>query len=193
MSEFSFGENSRSALYSVVFPEDICCNCATNKHLKIVETDIRNTRYWGNGGTESVFIFYLPFCPVCEASATRPAKTLFHRSLQLLLVFAVGASTLMLVGINFDLPQVMAYLLPISAGLAVVTMATVLFWQRPRPGQSSYFQPVRILKAKRKMFTVKVVGLTLQFTNPDYRKRFCEMNRKSITEKVIQVKSHDGC
>jgi hypothetical protein len=169
------------------FPATFCCNCGdTNCTTEIQDT--RVTRYYGFGGVETTFQLAIPICANCIKSTRRRPSGWFSR----LLVWAVTVCVVFFAGIvlgeNFTLPVWAAEnLLGISAAIALVLVVLFYRLRRPKPPQTSYYQPVRIKDAQLEFGDAsgRVAFMKLAFTNRDYLNVFTSANRDAIKAKVV--------
>ena len=170
------------------FPNHFCCNCAAQDGVRVVVQDTRRTTYLLAGGTETTFQLPLPFCPRCAASAKRRPKNAVHRFLLFALAFALWFGGLVALGLLDVLPRAFAdHLAPLTALLALGTVAAAVFMSRPRAGQSSYFQPVRIPKLRQEFVSGAVTAIGFSFANPAYAKAFSQANKEAIARKQLFV------
>ena len=167
------------------FPTTFCCNCGDTNCVGEIQ-DTRVTRYFGIGGTETVFQLPVPVCATCRRSTRRRAPGFFAR----LLVFALAISAFFLALLMFasmvTLPDWLGtHLFGISVGFAVLLMALILKLRRPQPPMTSFYQPVRIRDVRVQVTDVMqgyghVAYMKLAFTNPDYLDVFMNANREAI-------------
>jgi hypothetical protein len=170
------------------FPNHLCCNCATQKDLRLIEQKTVRTSYMVLGGTETTFRLPLPFCSRCAATAKRHPKSAFHRILQFGLAAAVWFAVLIVLGELGYLPNSLAsHLFPLAASLGIATIAAIAMVSRPSAGQSSYFQPVRIPELKQEFVSGAVKAIGFSFANPTYAKAFCQANQEAIARKQLFV------
>jgi membrane protein implicated in regulation of membrane protease activity len=95
-------------------------------------------------------------------------------------------------GSSVALPLWIGYMYAGSAILGIVL--TILFYRlrRPRPPQTSFYQPVRI-KNVRLQFSGLMAGeghvgfMRLAFTNPDYLSAFAEANQEAIKARRVAI------
>lgn len=170
------------------FPSHICCNCGTRKDLQVIAQDTRRSSYLIAGGTETTFQLPLPFCAGCAASAKRRPKNMAHRVLLFALAFAVCFAALLAIGeFSTEGAQLAKYLTPIALAMAACTTLAVVLGARPKPGQSSYFQPVRIPTLKREFVSGAVTAIGFSFANREYAKAFRQANTDAIECKQLFV------
>jgi hypothetical protein len=169
----------------LAFPAAFCCNCgATNCASEIQDT--RVTRYFGFGGTETVFHLPLPVCAACRRSTRRRAPGFFAHLLVLALAVAVFFLALKMFATIVTLPGwIGMHLFGISVGLGVLLMVLVLRLRRPKPPKTSFYQPVRIREVRVQVTDVmngygQVAYMKLAFTNPQYLNVFVNANSEAI-------------
>jgi hypothetical protein len=167
------------------FPMAFCCNCGDPNCMSEIQ-DTRVTRYFGIGGTETVFQLPLPVCAACRRSTRRRSPGFFARLLVLALAVGVFFLALLMFASMVTLPLwIGTHLFGISVGLASLLLLLVLRLRRPQPPQTSFYQPVRI-KAVRVQVTDVMNGyghvafMKLAFTNPAYLDVFVNANREAI-------------
>lgn len=129
---------------SLVFPTSLCCNCGgLNCVAQIQET--RVSRFFGVRGAKSLFRLEIPICPLCQRSTRRPPPDFFSGLLVLTLMCAGGWLALLLLGSWVPLPHWLAdYRWAYGALLGLLGVWIFYRLRRPRPPQTSYYQPVRI-------------------------------------------------
>ena len=167
------------------FPTSFCCNCgALNCVTEVQET--RVTRYFGIGGTETTFHLPVPICERCRRSTRRRPQGFFSRLLVLALCIGVAFLILVMIGSSLVYPQwLAAHLFWVSVGIAVIAFFFLGRLRRPKPPQTSFYQPVRIKVANIAVSDLtsgagRVVFMKLAFTNPDYLNVFRDANRESL-------------
>jgi hypothetical protein len=174
------------------FPAAFCCNCGDTNCVSEIQ-DTRVTRYFGIGGTETIFHLPVPVCAACRRSTRRRAPGFFARLL--VLALAVGAFFLALVMLAsiVSLPEwIAAHLFAISAGLAALLLLLVLKLRRPKPPKTSFYQPVRIREVRVHVTDVmngygQVAFMKLAFTNPEYLNLFAQANRDAISAGTLAI------
>jgi hypothetical protein len=167
------------------FPTAFCCNCGDTNCVAEIQ-DTRVTRYFGIGGSETVFQLPVPVCAACRRSTRRRAPGLFARLLVLALAVGVFFLALVMIASFVMLPEwIGMHLFAISVFLAVLLMALILKLRRPKPPKTSFYQPVRIKEVSVQVTDVMhgyghVAYMKLAFTNPDYLNVFVNANRDAI-------------
>jgi len=173
------------------FPASFCCNCgATECTSEIQET--RVTRFFGFGRTDTVFKLSLPVCAACRRTIRRRPAGFFSRLGVLVLIVAVLFGICLAMGSSVALPLWIGYMYAGSAVLGIVL--TILFYRlrRPKPPQTSFYQPVRI-KNVRLQFSGLMAGeghvgfMRLAFTNPDYLSAFADANQEAIKARRVAI------
>jgi hypothetical protein len=129
------------------------------------------------GGTEWSITFGLPYCDQCRPTAERIPPSFgkkFWVWLLWLWIIFLGA-TIGFIATDTATPENgWAFF----AGCAVLSAAGVFSWysrRRPVGDQTSFYQPVRVLKLKQK-FSGETVGIVLGFTNPRFAEDFLKLN-----------------
>jgi hypothetical protein len=167
------------------FPAAFCCNCGATNCVSEIQ-DTRVTRYFGIGGTETIFHLPVPVCAACRRSTRRRAPGFFARLLVLALAVGVFFLALLMFASMVTLPDwIGAHLFGISVGLAVLLMVLILRLRRPKAPQTSFYQPVRIKEVRVHVTDVmngygQVAFMKLAFTNPEYLNVFTNANREAI-------------
>ncbi len=160
---------------TINFPRDICCNCGTSEGLSSLRTPL-------NDGIAPE----LPYCGMCEESATRKPSGIIAK-----LLYSILLAVLISVAGLAILPATMTMhmgenILVYSMVLAVV----MVFWysgsKRHTGRQTSHYQPVRLKKVRRKL-RGQSGGYVFAFTNPAYETMFAEANRAAISDKRIEI------
>lgn len=174
------------------FPSGFCCNCGALDCANEVQ-DTRVTRYFGLGGTENTFHLPLPVCARCRRSTRRPPPGFFARSFVFVVCLAVAMLLLFLIGQSVTYPEwLRAHLLVVGGVLALVAFVLLSRLRRPRPPQTSFYQPVRIKAANVAVSDMasgagRVTFMKLAFTNADYLNVFRNANRAAIEAGSIAV------
>ena len=173
---------------SFVFPADACCNCGRTDGLSVVTQDTRLTRYLLGGGSEYTFKLPLPFCAACARSARRRPAPLFHKALAVALMFGVALLGLTVAAIGTGSLWLTEHAVLLSFVLAVVAVGGWYASRRPSPGQTSFYQPVRIARLKQTFVAGRVTGIRFAFTNHAYAQRFTSANTASVGARLVEVK-----
>ncbi len=176
---------------ALTFPSAFCCNCGdTNCVNEVQET--RVTRFFKIGRTDTTFQLDVPVCAGCRRTTKRRPAGFFSRLGVLLLITSVLFGICLAYGSTAALPLWIGYF---SAGSVLLGLIlTYLFYRlrRPKPPQTSFYQPVRIKEAKLQ-FTGLMAGaghvgyMKLAFTNPDYLSVFVEANQAAIKARHVSV------
>lgn len=174
------------------FPAAFCCNCGdTNCQTEIQHT--RVMRLFGRRGLDTHFELAIPVCQACLRTTRRHPSGWAVR----LFVFLATAA------IVFGLLQIFertwaswplwlsgnglanAALLSLATSLLIVAVFYGL--RRPVSPQTSFYQPVRILRAKLRFSegAGEVAFMKLAFTNPEYLNVFTTANRDAIEAKTV--------
>lgn len=167
------------------FPKTFCCNCGDTNCVSEIQ-DTRVTRYFGLGGTETTFRLPLPVCAACRRSTRRRPQGFFAKVLLVAVGTGVAFFALLMLGYTVALPLwIVEHMLAISAVVAFIVMLGVWRLRRPKPPQTSFYQPVRIKQADVQLTDLMsgaghVAFMKLAFTNPDYLNVFVEANRDAI-------------
>jgi len=173
------------------FPATFCCNCgATDCQSEIQDTRI--SRFFGIGKTDTTFKLSVPVCAACRRTTKRRPAGFFSRLGVLLLVTAVLFCVSLTMVTTVALPLWIKYM--VSGSVLLGFVLTFLFYRfrRPKPPQTSFYQPVRIKEA-RLHFTGLMAGagqvayMKLAFTNPDYLNVFAEANQEAISARHLAV------
>jgi hypothetical protein len=174
------------------FPGGFCCNCGALDCVTEVQ-DTRVTRYFGIGGTETTFHLPVPICARCRRSTRRRPAGVFSRLLVFAVCVAVAFLFLVLLGLSITYPEwLRLHLFAVSVVLALVAFGLLTRLRRPKPPQTSFYQPVRIKVANVAVSDVasgagRVVFMKLAFTNPDYLNVFRNANREAIEAGSIEA------
>lgn len=174
------------------FPESFCCNCGDPNCMNELQ-DTRVTRYFGLGGSESTFKLPVPVCAVCRRSTRRRPSGFFAKLLVLAICICVFFLGLLALGSYVVLPLWMSdHLFWHSVALAVLAWIIVYRLRRPRPPQTSFYQPVRIKAVDMRVVDVsaghgQVAFMKLAFTNEAYLQEFANANSAAIAAGYLAV------
>ena len=170
------------------FPDGMCCNCGATQDVAKLDQDTRVTRYHGMGGSEITMKLPVPVCPRCVRTVERRPVNLLHASLVLLLAYFLTMLAFLAAGLLLDSEP----LLDRSPWISVVIAAgLVAFWygrRKTEPGQTSFYQPVRILKLRQEFVSGTIIGIRFGFTNPAYSRLFVQGNHVAIERGLVEVK-----
>jgi|SRR5882672_97553 len=173
------------------FPTSFCCNCGATECTSEIQ-DTRVTRFFSIGRTDTIFRLSVPVCSACRKTIRRKPAGFFSRLGVLVLITGVLFGACIVLGSTAALPLWIGYMYGASVVLGIVL--TYLFYRlrRPRPPQTSFYQPVRI-KNVRLQFSGLMAGeghvgfMRLAFTNPDYLSAFSDANQEAIKAKRVAV------
>jgi hypothetical protein len=175
------------------FPQPFCCNCGATECAQVLQ-DTRVTRYFGIGGVETAFQLAIPICAACRKTTRRRPPTLFRRLLMFSLVLAVLFLAWLALASLVLLPAWLADQLFVVS-VACAALVCIVFWRlrQPRPPQTSYFQPVRIVAVNVEVTDVmtgsgRVAHIAFSFTNPAYFETFRAANQEAIAAKFLTVR-----
>jgi hypothetical protein len=174
------------------FPQTFCCNCGVTDCA--VETqDTRVTRFFGIGNNEMTFKLSVPVCAACRKSSRRRPAGFFSRLGVLAASLSAAYVTLLVLSLLVALPTwIFGNVLAISVILALLFSFVFYALRRPKPPQTSFYQPVRI-KNVRLQVTGLMAGegqvgfMKLAFSNPDYLNMFVNANEDAIKARRIAV------
>jgi hypothetical protein len=176
---------------ALTFPTAFCCNCGDKDCVNEVQ-ETRVTRFFKIGRTDTTFQLDVPVCAGCRRTTKRRPAGFFSRLGVLLLITSVLFGVSLTLVTTAALPLWVGYF---SAGsIALGLILTVVFYRlrRPKPPQTSFYQPVRIREAKLQ-FTGLMAGaghvgyMKLAFTNPEYLDVFVNANQDAIKAKHVSV------
>lgn len=182
--------DAESSHYS--FPQSFCCNCGALDCVKVLQHS-RVTRNFSWGARETSFELPVPVCAACRRTTRRHPAGFLARAGVLVLAFAGVYLLLFVLGKAELLPMwASENLLSLSAALAVLLVLGFYLLRRPRPPQTSFYQPVRICEVKVQVADVPsargdVVYMKLAFTNSDYLNVFTNANRDSIQSGFLKA------
>ncbi|HUQ12214.1 MAG TPA: hypothetical protein VM146_18030 [Steroidobacteraceae bacterium] len=169
------------------FPTTFCCNCGDTNCMTEIQ-DTRVTRYYGVGGVETTFQLPIPVCVACLKTTRRRPSGWFSRLLVWGITICVVFGALIVLGENATFPVWLSeHLFAISAGVALLLVIAFYRLRRPKPPQTSFYQPVRIKEARVNFNDGdgRVGYMKLAFTNHDYLNVFTTANRDAIEAKVL--------
>ncbi len=176
----------------LIFPTGFCCNCGALDCQSEIQ-DTRATRYFGIRRGETTFHLPVPVCARCRRSTRRPPPGFFARLLLFLACLVVAA--LLLVLLNYSLfysDWLSRHVLVLAGALAVAAFVLLTRLRRPKPPQTSFYQPVRLKTATVAVSHVEgtasgVTFMKLAFTNADYFNAFRNANREALESGRIAV------
>jgi hypothetical protein len=174
------------------FPSAFCCNCGALDCESEVQ-DTRLTRYFGLRNAGTTFHLPVPVCARCRRSTRRRPPGFFARLF--LFVACVAVSFLLLVLLDYWLSESawpMRHVLVLASIVALVAFVLLTRLRRPKPPQTSFYQPVRIKVASVAVSHVEgapsgVRFMKLAFTNPDYLNAFRHANQAAIEAGSLAV------
>jgi hypothetical protein len=188
MIEIPLGKLQFNDDVAFAFPNSLCCNCGTKAGLTVIEQDTRRTTYMIGGGTEITFKLPLPFCEDCAPTAARKPKNIVHRILGFIVAFGLAALAQIVLGdLVFDDPAMARYIVPVALLFAACASLAWFAIGRPRGGQTSHFQPVRIPTLKREFVSGVVTAIGFSFTNKQYARAFYQANKAAVEQGVVSI------
>lgn len=169
------------------FPATFCCNCG-NTDCASEPQQTRVARFHGFGGHQATFQFVIPVCAACLKTTRRRPSGWAPRALVWLVTTAVLTGALYWWSSRAVLPAWLATNL-LAVGAVVSLVLVVLFYRlrRPKPPQTSWYQPVRIKRVRMQFGETagQVSFMKLAFTNHDYLNVFASANRDAIQAKIV--------
>jgi hypothetical protein len=174
--------------FSCRFPANLCVNCGATSGLSEQTIDARLVKYFLFFGTETRLTLPAAVCAVCVPSLRRHPQSTFSK----LLIVAMICGFVML-----------AMLIPMQEGklgdsfvtrhcffLSVVFGCILsMLWfrlKRPKPPQTSYYQPIRVKRLQS--HGGEIHSMTLGFTNAAYLRSFHRVNQAAIERGFIKVR-----
>jgi hypothetical protein len=133
--------------------------------------------------------FPLAVCHQCLPTINRrPLSTLNKVFLTALII--AGAATFVLMAVTTNqiqnaFVQGHIWLVSILAGGGASALWFGL--RRPRLSQTSFYQPVRVKKLKRKFRDGEIRSMTLGFTNEEYLEAFSQLNAGAIEKGFLKA------
>ena len=167
------------------FPSHFCCNCGNTNCSEEIQ-DTRVSRFFGIYRTETVFRLAVPICAACRKTTRRQPSGFFTRVAVFLGAAAAWCLVLYLIGRSAALPLwFAAHMYTIGFVLGAGSAFVFYRLRRPKPPQTSFYQPVRIKQADVRFAGVmggpgQVMYIKLAFTNPDYLNAFLNLNRDAV-------------
>jgi hypothetical protein len=173
------------------FPASFCCNCGATECTRELQ-DTRVSRFFAIGRTDTTFKLSVPICAGCQRTIRRKPAGFFSRLGVLVLITGVIFGICIALGTSVALPLWIDYMYAGSVVLGVLLTFVFYRLRRPKPPQTSFYQPVRI-KNVRLQFSGLMAGegqvafMKLAFTNPDYLSAFVDANQEAIKAKRLAV------
>ena len=175
-----------SAELELTKPLEFCCNCGADGDVDLVETPMQLTRFFLVFGTELNLRDEFPYCRVCRPSAGRVRPGMVAK----LLMSGLTTAVLFFVIVMAEsvLPESMRAS-PFWWSLALGIVTTFAYFAfRARGGTSrSYYQPVRLVKARMRDGYVQQVRL--EFANAAYSRLFEQANAERVAGGELQVQA----
>jgi hypothetical protein len=171
------------------FPATFCCNCG-DINCQLENQDTRITRYFFLAGSQTTFNLSIPVCAACLKSTRRRPQGLFARLLVYGILLMVVLGGLLSLGEYMTLPLwATDHLFAIGAVIALVLLVLFYRLRRPKPPQTSFYQPVRIRAADVRFGGEQgqVAYMKLAFTNHEYLNVFATANRDAIKAKTLSA------
>ncbi|TKC94662.1 hypothetical protein [Polyangium fumosum] len=171
-----------------------CCNCGATETISWVDTTLVRTTFVPFPimiGSEITLPIRLPSCPQCTRTINRLAPTLTGFALLTLLVLLVALFPGWALAGLFVETGPKRFELTLCLAPALVVAWQVLWYggvRRPRKGQTTAYQPVRLVGVRRRWMSGDIRQFTLKFTNDAYRASFLERNPELLRAKVVRVK-----
>ncbi len=170
------------------FPADICCNCGESSPLKQLETKLRLMPLGGLAGAQITVPVPLPYCDNCRASSRRGRPNVLGIvAMTALLALIVFTTWLFVAGElvdKFPIERVAAGAILLSITLVVAFYAT----RRPRQPQTSYYQPVQLVKLSQK-WPADITAMVLRFSHQPFARKFEAANQDAIAKGILRVLS----
>lgn len=187
MMELPLGALRFAPDIAFAFPEGLCSNCGTTQGVQVRAQETTVVRYFLFAGTQVTLNLPVPACDGCSASLGRKPSSPFSKLLAFG-VFFMAFSLAILIAVTvgeMTLPVLPEHPFLLGAILSAAFLAAVYALKRPRPGQSSYYQPVRLLRLKRAFASGVVEGMRLGFTSEAYRTAFARLNAPVLATKKV--------
>ena len=174
----------------MIFPSQLCANCGTRENISMVDQDTRKTSYFILGGTELTFQFPVATCSACAKSLKRRPRTVIANALISIVAGFVGFAFLLIIAEMTPIgPGFLAgNLVSVGGVIAAAVFLALPLLQRPAAGQTSYFQPVRLVGLKRRFIDGRIECFKFRFTNSDYREAFISLNADAIENGLVEVR-----
>ena len=100
-------------------------------------------------------------------------------------VFTVFA--LALIGLALEAQRLMEHAIIAAVIIALLATVAAIAVRRPRGHQTSYCQPVRITKLRRKFLSGEVTGIRFSFSNGQFASEFTSINGPAIASGVVET------
>jgi hypothetical protein len=174
---------------SLIFPKSFCCNCGDSNCADEAQ-HTRVTSYLGLSGVDTAFQLTVPICSNCrKTTRRRPSSWAVRAMVYVATTLVIFGSVMVFVDTSRWWLWVSDNLLLFSAILSLALVLAFYRFRRPKPPQTSFYQPVRIRKATLQFGEGygDVAYIKLAFTNPDYLGVFAAANREAINARRVAV------
>jgi hypothetical protein len=181
---------------SARFPSQCCCNCGSQTALEVIATEVQRRISIGIASIDRRVMAPLPYCPNCKRSALRvPIGNANRLALAISLAISMAAVPVFLIGYATmrspgEKPSI-GFLVATFVQLCIVSIPLVLGWlalRRPRRGQTSWYQPVRLIEFRTSRTLEGKPWFVLGFTNATYGQLFTAENAEAIATKHLRVR-----
>ena len=167
-------------------PMSCCCNCGSTTQVNPISTDLRRMPMLGLADAEIRFEFPFPHCDRCAVTARRLRPTALG-------VVAVTCLLSIVLGMGFlflgpQLPEETVTML-VAPAVVLLSFGLVLAFyglRRRAPGQTSYYQPVRLGRTTHR-WPANITKLELRFTNRAYASIFASENQQAVVAGQLKV------
>jgi hypothetical protein len=181
----SFTVNNEVPLH---FPGDVCCNCGESGSVEQLETNLRLMPLGGLAGAQITVPVPLPYCNKCKATARRGRPNVFG------IVAMIALLALTMITAWFLAAGELVDKLPLELAAAAATLLSialvVAFYatRRPKQPQTSYYQPVRLVKLSQK-WPADISAMVLYFSHQSFARKFEAANQDAIAKGILKVVS----
>lgn len=165
-------------------PLDCCCNCGDQTHVELLDTPLKQTRYFFFFGTELTLNETFPYCKRCKGSAKR-----IQLGLMLKLIAACLLISALFLGAIFiadSLPNFMkANLFWSSVVVGVVATFGYFYWREHQYEDRRYYQPIQLVEVIGK--GNEIYGVHLKVHNPKYRIKLAQANPERVAADALRL------
>jgi hypothetical protein len=169
-------------------PTDVCCNCGGSSSIEQLETKLRLMPVGGLAGAQVTVPVPFPYCSSCSATSRRGRPNVLG-IIAITALLALGMITAWFLKAGELVDKIPV---EVAAGVAllvsILIVAAYYATHRPKKPQTSYYQPVRIVKLSQK-WPADITAMVLRFSNQAFASKFADANSVAISQGILKVVS----